>query len=160
MSQKQAQKYKVSYDKKVKGSQLQIDDLVLVMRVAWKGRHKIQNKWELEEDVVIDQPNKSVPVYQAKPIGEGKERVLHRNMLLPLGIKFVPENDSDTESSPEAEPEFEQCQVERQVSEKDSQPIHVNDMTPVAQSNLEHGKKVVGSESEHVDTPFDHDNNL
>ena len=41
MSQKQAQKYKLSYDKKVKGSKLQIDDLVLVKRVAWKGRHKI-----------------------------------------------------------------------------------------------------------------------
>ena len=41
MSQKQAQKYKLSYDTKVKGSQLQIDDLVLVKRVAWKGRHKI-----------------------------------------------------------------------------------------------------------------------
>ena len=30
MSQKQAQKYKLSYDIKVKGTQLQIDDLVLV----------------------------------------------------------------------------------------------------------------------------------
>ena len=46
MSQKQAQKYKSSYDKKVKGSQLQVNDIVLVKRVAWKGRHKIQNKWE------------------------------------------------------------------------------------------------------------------
>ena len=43
ISQKQAQKYKMSYDKKIKGSQLQIDDLVLVKKVAWKGRHKIQN---------------------------------------------------------------------------------------------------------------------
>ena len=42
MSQKQAQKYKLSYDKKVKGAQLEIDGLVLVKRVAWKGRHKIQ----------------------------------------------------------------------------------------------------------------------
>ena len=30
MSQKQAQKYKLCYDKKVKGTQLHIDDLVLV----------------------------------------------------------------------------------------------------------------------------------
>ena len=53
MSQKQSQKYKLSYDKKVKGSQLQVDDLVLVKRVAWKGRHKIQNKWEPDEYVVV-----------------------------------------------------------------------------------------------------------
>ena len=141
MSQKQAQKYKLSSDKKVKGTQLQTDDLVLVKRVAWKGRHKIQNKWKHEEYVVIDQPNKSVPVYRVKTIGDVKERVLHRNMLLPLGIKFVPEDDSDIESSPDEEPEFERCQVERQISEKASLPIYANDMTSLAQTNLEHGDR-------------------
>ena len=163
MSQKQAQKYKLSYDKKVKGIQLQIDDLVLVKRVAWKGRHKIQNKWEPEEYVVLDQPNKSVPVYRVKPVSNGKERVLHRNMLLPLKycqIKFVPENDSDIESSQEEEPEFEQCPVERQISENVSQSIHANDMTPLAQSNLEHGQEAVSSKSEHVETPVDHDKHI
>ena len=45
--------------RKIKGSQLQIDDLVLVKRVAWKGRHKIQNKWEPDEYVVVAQPNKN-----------------------------------------------------------------------------------------------------
>ena len=37
MSQKQAQKYKLSYDKKVKGTQLQIDDLVLVKTSSLEG---------------------------------------------------------------------------------------------------------------------------
>ena len=64
MSQKQGKKYKLSYDRKVKGIQLEIDDLVLVKRVAWKGRHKIQNKWEPEEYVVLEQPNRSAPVYK------------------------------------------------------------------------------------------------
>ena len=89
MSQKQAQKYKLSYDKKVKGSRLQIDDLVLVKRIVWKGRHKIQNKWEPEEYVVLEQPNKSISVYKVKSIANSKERILHRNMVLPLGIKFI-----------------------------------------------------------------------
>ena len=40
--------------KKVKGSQLQVDDIVLVKRVAWKGRHKIQNKWEPSECIVVE----------------------------------------------------------------------------------------------------------
>ena len=98
MSQKQAQKYKLSYDKKVKGSQLQIDDIVLVKRVAWKGRHKIQNKWEPSEYVVVEQPNLKIPVYKVKSLEDNKERVLHRNMLLPLGIKFIPEEESDHDS--------------------------------------------------------------
>ena len=66
MSQKQAQKYKSSYDKKIKGSQLTENDIVLVKRVAWKGRHKIQNKWEPSEYVVIEQPNLKIPVYKVK----------------------------------------------------------------------------------------------
>ena len=68
MSQKQAQKYKSLYDKKIKGSQLQVNDIVLVKRVAWKGRHKIQNKWEPSEYIVIEQPNRKVPVYKVKSL--------------------------------------------------------------------------------------------
>ena len=120
----------MSYDKKVKGSQLQIDDLVLIKRVAWKGRHKIQNKWEPDEYVVA-QPNKNVPVYKVKPIGEGKERMLHRNLLLPLGIKFVPEIESDNDSDQE-EPELEIFQVERQISEGKPQATSVKDMNPIS----------------------------
>ena len=103
----------MSYDKKVKGSQLQVDDLVLVKRVAWKGRHKIQNKWEPDEYVVVAQPNKNVTVYRVTLTGEGKERVLNRNLLLPLGITFVPEIESDSDPDHEEEPELEICQVER-----------------------------------------------
>ena len=156
MSQKQAQKYKLPYDKKVKGSQLQIDDLVLVKRDAWKGRHKIQNKWEPSEYVVVEQPNLNVPVYKVRSLEDSKERILHRNMLLPLGIKFIPEDESDHDS--EEEPEFEQCHIERQIPEEISQPIITNDMTPLAQSNLEHGQENSSSRFEHIDTPVDYVN--
>ena len=154
MSQKQAQKYKSSYDKKFKGSQLQVNDIVLVKRVAWKGRHKIQNKWEPSEYIVVEQPNLKVPVYRVKSLEDNKIRVLLRNMLLPLGIKFIPEEESNQDS--EEEPELEQCQFERQVSEKTSQHIVSTDMTPLAQSNLEHGQEHSSSNIEHVNLPVDH----
>ena len=147
MSQKQAQKYKSSYDKKIKGTQLQVNDIVLVKRVAWKGRHKIQNKWEPNEYIVIEQPNLKVPVYKVKSLEDNKIRTLHRNMLLPLGVKFVPEEESEQDS--EEESEFIQCQTERQFTERTSQSIDINDMTPLAQSNLEHGHGVDGSNIEH-----------
>ena len=88
--------------------------------VAWKGRHKIQNKWEPSEYVVIEQPNLKVPVYKVKSLEDNRIRVLHRNMLLPLGIKFIPEDESEHDS--EVEPEFVECPFERQISEKKSQP--------------------------------------
>ena len=39
-----------------------------------------------------------------------------------------------------------------------SQTIDAKDMTPLAQSNLEHGQDVIDSKSEHVETPVDHEN--
>ena len=154
MSPKQAQKYKSSYDKKVEGSQLEVNDIVLVMRVAWKGRNKIQNKWEPSEYIVVEQPNLRVLVYRVKSLEDNKIRVLLKNMLLPLGIKFIPREESDQDY--EEEPELEQCLIERQVSEKTSQPIISSDMTPLAQSNLEHGQE--HSSFEPVNSPEDHVN--
>ena len=142
MSQKQAQKYRSSYDRKIKGSQLKENDIVLVKRVAWKGRHKIQNKWEPSEYVVIEQPNLKVPVYKVKSLEDEKIKVLHRNMLLPLGIKFLPEDDSDQDS--EEEPECGLSHIDRQIPEKISQPS-ISNMTPLPQDNLEHGQKVLDS---------------
>ena len=47
-------------------------------------------------------------------------------------------------------------QVERQISEKVPQTTDIGNMTPLTQSNLEHGQDFVGSKLEHVETPVDH----
>ena len=98
-SSEQAQKYKASYDKSVKGPQLQVNDLVLVKIVAHKARHKIQDKWESEEHIVIEQPIPGTPVYRVRPVTGTKVRTLHRNLLLPLGVKYQPDIDSDESDS-------------------------------------------------------------
>ena len=94
-SDQQASKYKHSYDKSVKGPQLHENDLVLVKIVAHKGRHKLQDRWELEEYVVIEQPIAGTPVYKVKPVNGDNVRTLHRNLLLPLGVKLEPDYESD-----------------------------------------------------------------
>ena len=98
-SSEQAQKYKTSYDKSVKGPQLQVNDLVLVKIVAHKARHKIQDKWESEEYIVIEQPIPGTPVYRVRSVTGTKVRTLHRNLLLPLGVKYQPDIDSDESDS-------------------------------------------------------------
>ena len=98
-SSEQAQKYKTSYDKSVKGPQLQVNDLVLVKIVVHKARHKIQDKWESEEYIVIEQPIPGTPVYRVRPVTGTKVRTLHRNLLLPLGVKYQPDIDSDESDS-------------------------------------------------------------
>ena len=94
-SDQQAKKYKQGYDKSVKGPQLHENDLVLVKIVAHKGRHKLQDRWEPEEYVVIEQPIAGTPVYKVKPVNDDNVRTLHRNLLLPLGVKIEPDYESD-----------------------------------------------------------------
>ena len=94
-SDQQAKKYKQNYDKSVKGPQLHENDLVLVKIAAHKGRHKLQDKWQPEEYVVIEQPIAGTPVYKVKPVNGDNVRTLHRNLLLPLGVKLEPDYESD-----------------------------------------------------------------
>ena len=98
-SSEQAQKYKTSYDRSVKEPQLQVNDLVLVKIVAHKARHKIQDKWESEEYIVLEQLIPGTPVYRVRPVTGTKVRTLHRNLLLPLGVRYQPDIDSDESDS-------------------------------------------------------------
>ena len=95
VANQQANKYKSSYDKIIRGPQLQEKDLVLVKIVAHKGRHKLQDKWEPEEYVVVEQPIADTPVYRVQPVTGGNIKTLNRNLLLPLGVKLEPDYDSD-----------------------------------------------------------------
>ena len=84
MAKKQQAKHRELYDLKCRGAVLDVGDLVLVKQTAWKGRHKIQDRWESGEYQVVGQPTPGVPVYSVKSVAGGKIKVLHRNLLLPL----------------------------------------------------------------------------
>ena len=84
MDKRQQAKHRELYDQKCRGAELEIGDLVLVKQTAWKGRHKIQDKWEDEEYQVVGQPAPGVPVYTVKGVAGARTRVLHRKPILPL----------------------------------------------------------------------------
>ena len=126
-SDQQARKYKHSYDKSVKGPQLHENDLVLVKIVAHKGRHKLQDRWESEEYVVIEQPIVGTPVYKVKPVNGDNVRTLHRNLLLPLGVKLEPDYESDDS-------------ILEEDSDEDEEGF-VGDPTLRSSDKLSHGKK-------------------
>ena len=144
-SSEQAQKYKTSYDRSVKGPQLQVNDLVLVKIVAHKARHKIQDKWESEEYIVLEQPIPGTPVYRVRPVTGTKVRTLHRNLLLPLGVKYQPDIDSDESDSDDS------VHVDTSQS-KSSQPEKVNSQTTQAKSvKFQSGLPKVSFEDEKSD---------
>ena len=91
----------------MQGAELEVGDLVLVKQSAWKGRHKIQDKWETEEYQVVGQPTSSVPVYTVKSAAGGRTRVLHRNLLLPLQARIRQEDGMREEGISDSEDEVE-----------------------------------------------------
>ena len=48
---------------------------------------------------MIEQPIPGTPVYRVRPVTGTKIRTLHRNLLLPLGVKYQPDIDSDESDS-------------------------------------------------------------
>lgn len=56
-------------------------------------QHKIADRWEPTVYVVVKQPNAEIPVYVVSPEdGDGRDLVLHRDLLLPCGFLPVKED--------------------------------------------------------------------
>ena len=86
---KEAQYHKCNYNKCGRAAALEVGDTVLVCVTAFKGCHKMQDRWENMEYVVEKWPYPNIPVYVVSPRdGEGCSQTLHRNYLLPIRPKL------------------------------------------------------------------------
>ena len=90
------------------GAALDIGYLVLVKKTAWKGKHKIQDRWESDEYQVIEQSNPGILVYKVKCIAGGRTRVLHHNLLLPLQGRLRQAEEQVGRDTPDPEEEEEE----------------------------------------------------
>ena len=99
LAKQEAARQKKLYDRRCKGVQLLPQDLVLVKKVAWTGRHKIQDRWEEGKYVVAAQPDPSIPVYKVKSVDGRDIRILHKNLLLLLGVQLKPVDNEDSSDS-------------------------------------------------------------
>ena len=108
VADRQQAKHKELYDRRCKGAALGIGDLVLVKKNAWKGKHKIQDRWESDEYQVIGQPTPGIPVYKVTCIAGGRTRVLHHNLLLPLQGRLRQAEEQVGKDTPDPEEEEEE----------------------------------------------------
>ena len=81
-AQKAADRNKANYDLKVREATLDVGDRVLIRQVAFKGRHKISDKWDKDPYVVTDIPIAGIPVFKVqKESDSAVVKTLHRNLL-------------------------------------------------------------------------------
>lgn len=99
------------------------------MIVAYDGKHKIADKWEDNPYLIISQPNEDIPVFTVRrEDGEGRCKVLHRNLLLPIGTKFPVTDTSPPVPKPKA----------RKANRKDKDVNHTNISSSVSDSESEY----------------------
>ena len=71
--------------------------MVHVCVTTFKGRHKIQSRWENREYVMEWQPYPNLPVYVVHPIdSEGHRHTLHRHYLLSISNNLEQEADDNS----------------------------------------------------------------
>ena len=82
--EKEAVRSKQRFDRMAKCSKLLPGDLVLVKNKGFTSKHKIADKWESEPYEIVSQCSDGLPVYTV--MRNDRERILHHNMLFPLGL--------------------------------------------------------------------------
>ncbi len=85
-SVKQARHARI-YNRKVKGLPLTVGDRVLLANRGERGKRKIADKWEsnLYEVMSVRSP---INVYQIRDTETGREKTVHRNLLLPVNFLY------------------------------------------------------------------------
>ena len=84
-AEKSSQRHKSNYDLKVREATLDIGDRVLIRQVAFKGRHKISDKWVKDPYIIVDIPIAGIPVFRVQKESDSSvTKTLHRNLLLPF----------------------------------------------------------------------------
>ena len=162
VADKQQARHKELYDRRCRGAALDIGDLVLVKKTAWKGKHKIQDRWESDEYQVIEQPTPGIPVYKVKCIAGGRSRVLHCNLLLPLqgrlrqsegqvGIDTPdPEEEEEEDSRLPGAPQAPQAQVGKGPSPPQTKPTKPTPPSEASKQDASDESSRKSSTSKHV----------
>jgi len=96
---KSKDKQKSYYDRRTKPVRLEVGNQVLVKKLAFEGRHKIEDKYEPDTYIILEQPRPDIPVFKIRSLSKDEKiRTLHRNHLLLLPTQEKVEDDKEDAS--------------------------------------------------------------
>ena len=81
-----------NYNRRAKGSPLTVGDRVLLANRGERGKRKIADKWESTVFEVVSVKH-GINVYHIRDPVTSREKVVHRNLLLP--VSFLPAGGDD-----------------------------------------------------------------
>lgn len=96
-SLKEQERHAKIYNRKVKGAPLGVGDRVLLANRGEKGMRKVADKW----DSVLYEVQSVKPVinvYRIKDVQTGREKVVHRNLLLPVNFLSLDDGEESSQS--------------------------------------------------------------
>ncbi|XP_072769424.1 uncharacterized protein [Nerophis lumbriciformis] len=91
-TRKEQQHQADGYNKKIRGTCLNVGDRVLLANKAERGKRKLADKWEPSIYTVIDR-NPQNHIYKVQD-ESGKTKVVHRNLILDVSFLPIPEQTS------------------------------------------------------------------
>jgi transposase InsO family protein len=115
------------YNVKIRGAALQIGDFVLVKNVGIRGKHKLVDKWEKDVYIIVDQEDRNIPVFAVQPTsGEGRKRILHRNLLLPLCLPVEEQDLPLHENLVQGIDADQSIKNDKEAAERNVPELHMN----------------------------------
>lgn len=85
------------YNKRVKGSNIDVGDRVLLANKKERGKRKVADRWESTVYTVVDR-NTETHTYRIRDTVTGQVKVVHRNLL--MLVNFLPVDDGSAVSDP------------------------------------------------------------
>lgn len=128
-AQKNADRNKIRFDRRVVDSTLEVGDWILVRNVKLRGKNKLADKWEEDVYIVLKKAG-DMPVYTVKPeCKSGPVRTLHRDLLLPCGFLPATKMDKPVGQLPVRRPRTRNCPTTESVEEEGEDSDSENEPT-------------------------------